>query len=57
MSAQVIRFPSKGKPRNELEHDWRSDVPRFDPANPTHRRAWENMVDFGRKSLADKWEA
>ena len=40
----VIPFP---KPLPRL----RPDVPRFDPTNPAHLRAWESMFDFGRESL------
>lgn len=32
----------------------RADVPPFDPTNPTHLRAWENLWDFGQRALADR---
>jgi hypothetical protein len=41
--SNVLPFP---EPAPRL----RSDVPPFDPSNPTHLRAWEAIFDFGRAS-------
>ena len=43
-SAKVIAFPT---PPRRL----RADVVPFDPTNPAHQRAWENLWDYGQLML------
>jgi hypothetical protein len=48
-TAEVITFPA---PRPRL----RADVPPFDPTNPAHLRAWENLFDYGRACLEGRYD-
>lgn len=47
--ARVLPFPAR--PRR-----LRPDVVPFDPTNPVHIQAWENLWDFGQQELRRRRE-
>jgi hypothetical protein len=43
-NSNVVDFPEQAR-------RLRSDVPPFDPTNPSHIAAWESLWDFGQAEL------